>query len=399
MIRSLRPRAGVLLAVAGVLLAGGTLVLTSNGSHVPPVAGPSPTPAPTPMAQVASVRSGDVVPWSQPLTITATSGSLTSVAATGPDGLLLQGTLTPTSWSSLATLTPGAAYSVHVVLTNADGVSSSYDRTLHASQATKVLKATVSPDGGTYGVGQPVIVRFNHKVKGAAARRAVLERLQVSTTPAVQGAWRWFNSFEVHYRGPAYWTSGTQVSVTADLRGLRLPGSDIWGSSKVATGGMTIGDAFIATVDVTAHKMTVTRNGKVIRVVNVSTGRDKYPTKGGVHLVLVREKVHLYNSGTVGIPTESPGGYYEKLPWSVRISNGGAFVHANPATVKYQGRVNVSHGCVNTSVEDAHWFYDNTHLGDVVNVIHAAVGPLRTDAGMSDWNYSWATWQQGNLGV
>jgi lipoprotein-anchoring transpeptidase ErfK/SrfK len=399
MIRTLRPRAGVLLLAAGGLLAVGALVLTSGGSPALPFAGPSPTPAPTPMAQVASVRSGDVVPWSQPLTITATNGSLTSVTATGPDGVPLEGTLVPTSWTSTASLTPGAAYSVHVVLTNADGVRSSYDRTLHASDATKILRATVSPAGGTYGIGQPVIIRFNHKVKGAAARRAVLERLQVTTTPAVQGAWRWFNSFEVHYRGPVYWTPGTQVSVTADLHGLRLPGSDVWGSDKVATGGMTIGDAFIATVDVTAHTMTVTRNGKVVRVVNVSTGRDKYPTKGGVHIVLVREKIHLYNSGTVGIPTASPGGYYEKLPWSVRISNGGAFVHANPATVKYQGRVNVSHGCVNTSVDDAHWFYDNTHLGDVVNVIHAAVGPLRTDAGMADWNYSWATWQQGNLGV
>jgi lipoprotein-anchoring transpeptidase ErfK/SrfK len=160
---------------------------------------------------------------------------------------------------------------------------------------------------------------------------------------------------------------------------------------------MTIGDALVATVDVTAHKMTVTRNGKVVRVVNVSTGRDKYPTKGGVHIVLVREKEHLYNSATVGIPTASPDGYYEKLPWSVRISNGGAFVHANPATVRYQGSTNVSHGCVNASVEDAHWFYDNTHLGDIVNVIHAAIGPTRWDAGMADWNYSWETWQKGNL--
>jgi hypothetical protein len=81
----------------------------------------------------------------------------------------------------------------------------------------------------------------------------------------------------------------------------------------------------------------------------------------------------------------------------VRISNGGAFVHANPATVRYQGSTNVSHGCVNASVEDAHWFYDNTHLGDIVNVIHAAIGPTRWDAGMADWNYSWETWQKGNL--
>jgi lipoprotein-anchoring transpeptidase ErfK/SrfK len=143
--------------------------------------------------------------------------------------------------------------------------------------------------------------------------------------------------------------------------------------------------------------MTVTRNGKVVHTMKVSTGRDKYPTKGGVHIVLVREKKHLYNSATVGIPTASPDGYYEFLPWSVRISNGGAFVHANPATARVQGITNVSHGCVNTSIVDAKWFYDNSKLGDIVNVIHAAVGPLRTDAGMSDWNYTWAEWKAGNL--
>jgi hypothetical protein len=27
------------------------------------------------------------------------------------------------------------------------------------------------------------------------------------------------------------------------------------------------------------------------------------------------------------------------------------------------------------------------------------VGPTLWDAGMADWNYSWKTWQQGNLGT
>jgi lipoprotein-anchoring transpeptidase ErfK/SrfK len=355
-----------------------------------------PAPAPLAVAQVVRAK-GDVVPWEVPLTVTVANGTLTSVTATGPDGTPLAGTLTPTGWTSATTLLPRGTYLLHVELTNGDGVATSYDRTLHAAAPAHELKATVSPQGGTYGIGQPVIVHFNRPVKGVAARTAVMRRLSVTTSPPVAGAWRWYNSYEVHYRGPSYWKPGTTVSVRADLAGLRIPGTQTWGALKARTGSMTIGDALVATVDVTAHKMTVTRNGKVVRVVNVSTGRDKYPTKGGVHIVLVREKEHLYNSATVGIPTASPDGYYEKLPWSVRISNGGAFVHANPATVRYQGSTNVSHGCVNASVEDAHWFYDNTHLGDIVNVIHAAIGPTRWDAGMADWNYSWETWQKGNL--
>jgi lipoprotein-anchoring transpeptidase ErfK/SrfK len=393
------PRTLALGLAAVVLLGGGgTLLLTSGGGGGPLLPGPAPSPAPQAAFALATQR-GDTVPWDQPLEVSAENGTITSVTATGPDGTPVEGVVTPASWRSVGTLVPSSTYTLHVVLRNADDKTSTYDKSVQTSAATKLLKARVSPAGGVYGVGQPVIVRFNHPVKGQAARAAVMQRLVVTTTPPVAGAWRWFNSYEVHYRGPAYWTPGTVVRVRADLHGLHVPGTPMWGSDAATTGGMTIGDALVATVDVKAHTMTVRRNGKVVRVVNVSTGRDKYPTKGGVHIVLVREKVHLYNSATVGIPTASPDGYYEKLPWSVRISNGGAFVHANPATVRYQGRINVSHGCVNTSVADAKWFYENTHLGDVVDVVNAAVGPLRSDAGMADWNYSWAQWQQGNLGA
>lgn len=396
--RAVLTRTAVAVIAVVALGATGAVVLTSGGTPTIRAAGPTPAaaPAPTPAAEVVRAK-GDVVPWNAPLSVTVSDGTITSVTATGPDGMLLSGTLTPNSWVSASELIPRGRYTLHVELVNGDGVASSYDRTVEASAPTTVLKASVSPRGGTYGIGQPVVVRFNHKVKGVDARRAVLERLAVTSTPPVAGAWHWYNSYEVHYRGPTYWKPGTKVEATADLSGLRLPGTDTWGADKPSAGSMTIGDALVATVDVTAHKMTVTRNGKVVRVMNVSAGRKDYPTKGGVHIVLVREKEHLYNSATIGIPTASPDGYYKKLPWSVRISNGGAFVHANPSTVRYQGSVNVSHGCVNASIADAKWFYENTHLGDIVNVVHAAVGPDLWDAGMADWNYSWKTWQQGNL--
>ena len=404
-LRTARADAGLskltlVLGLAGVLVVGGTGALLVAGSDSPlaAVAGSGPTPTPAPTVGVALAgEHGDTVPWERPLTFAVTDGTIETLTATGPDGQPYEGTVTGDRWVGRTTLVPGARYVLHAVVKNRDGRESTVDRTLTAAPATELLHATVSPAGGVFGVGQAVIVRFDHKVSGAAARSAVLRHLRVDTTPAAPGAWRWYNSFEAHYRGPAYWKPGTSISVTAALAGLRVPGTRVWGAAEPVTRTYSIGRAFVATVDVTAHKMTVLIDGKVVRVMNVSTGRAQYPTKGGVHIVLVREKVHLYNSGTVGIPTDGPGGYYEKLPWSTRISNGGAFVHANPATVKYQGRTNVSHGCVNMSVSDAHWFYDNSKLGDIVDVVHAAVGPLRSDAGMSDWNYSWADWSKGNL--
>jgi lipoprotein-anchoring transpeptidase ErfK/SrfK len=375
----------------------GALVLTADGEATPgSAAGPHATPAPTPVAAVAGAT-GDVVPWDRPLRVQVSDGTLTFVSATGPDGLPFEGRLTPTSWTSTATLIPRAAYRLHVELRNADGVASSYDRELLAAPARQELRATVLPRSGTYGVGQPVIVRFNHAVKTPEQRRAVMARLTVTTAPVVQGAWRWYSAQEVHFHGPELWKPGTVVRTTADLTGLRLPGSKTWGADGESSGRMTIGDAVVSTVDLETHLMTVKRNGKVVRVMKISGGKAAFPSLGGTHIVLDREREHLFNSATIGIPTASPEGYYKKLPWAVRITNSGTFVHANAGTVRHQGVRNVSHGCINASPEDAQWFYELSHLGDVVKIVNAVVGPNRWDAGSTDWNYSWEEWQEGNL--
>ncbi|MGZ6827166.1 MAG: Ig-like domain-containing protein, partial [Mycobacteriales bacterium] len=339
-------RVALVLGAVAVLAAGGTGValLAGSGGSLTGTPGPTPTPAPPVVAAVKGAT-GTTVPWNAPLTFSVTDGTLRSVDVQAVDGTALPGTLAPTSWVSTSTLVPATTYRLHAVVDDARGRTSAVDRVLKATPAAHVLHANISPAGGTYGIGQPVIVRFDQRVSGVAARSAVLQRLSVTTAPAVEGAWHWYNSTEVHYRAREYWKPGTTITVTASLGGLRVPGTDVWGAAKPVTSGYAIGRALVATVDVTAHVMTVTIDGRTVRTVKVSTGRDKYPTKGGVHVVLVRQAVQLYDSSTVGIPTASPDGYYEKLPWSVRISNGGAFVHANPATTRVQGIANVSHGC------------------------------------------------------
>lgn len=375
------------LALASACTHGAT---TAGGPL--PGASDSPTPAPTPVIAAAKAV-GTTVPWSSPLTLTVSNGSLTSVEATG-----LTGTVAGDTWTSATTLVPLRSYAVTAHVKDVQGKDQTVTQTFVASKAGHVVKASISPGpGSVVGVAQPVIVRFDQPVKGRANRLAVLKRLTVTTNPVVEGAWRWYNSYEVHYHAEKYWTSGQKISVRADLSLLHLAGTTTWGSTKVRSSSFTIGKDYESVVDITAHTMKVFLDHKLIRTIKVSTGRDKYPTKGGVHIVLTREKSHTYNSGTVGIPTDGPGGYYEKLPWSMRISNGGAFVHANPQTVGVQGRRNVSHGCVNTSVTDAEWFYYHSQLGDPVNIIHAVVKPVLWDAGMADWNYSWTTWQKGNL--
>jgi len=129
--------------------------------------------------------------------------------------------------------------------------------------------------------------------------------------------------------------------------------------------------------------------------VKVSTGRDAFPTHNGVHLVLEKTALKTMDSATIGIPRRGPGGYFLKVPHSVRISYSGEFVHSAPGTVRQQGVANVSHGCVNLSPADAAWFFNLAKRGDVVIVQGSPLPPLSYDPGTSDWNMSYERWSAG----
>ncbi len=81
-----------------------------------------------------------------------------------------------------------------------------------------------------------------------------------------------------------------------------------------------IGDSQISKVDAAAHKMVVRSKGTVVRGMPVSTGNEKYSTKRGTHVVNEKSPSVVMDSATVGIPRNSPDGYYEKVLWDVRIS-------------------------------------------------------------------------------
>ena len=252
------------------------------------------------------------------------------------------------------------------------------------------IHATLSPaDGEVVGVGQPAVVTFDRPV-AAADRPAVEARLAVTANPPVEGDWRWITPAIVHWRPADYWAPGTVVGVHSDLRGLQV--GDAQGSDERTT-QFRIGDAHVTTVDVATHQMTVTSNGQVVRVIAMSAGRDRYPTHSGVHLTLEKSRQVTMDSSTVGIPRNSPGGYYRKVAWATRLSYSGTYVHAAPWSVGAQGERNVSHGCINVGTADAQWFYGFTQRGDVVNIVNSPAKPLLYDPGMADWNIPWDQWK------
>jgi len=375
-----------------VIAIGGAVWLSSDSERVVHAAAAEAVPEPV-LTVLLPNGPRMAAPWNAPLTLSVRDGRLKTVSVLDANGTELAGSVVDeVSWRSTeSVLLPAATYRVTATVLDKVGDPRAMTLVVRTTPASKILHATISPgDGSVVGVGMPLAVTLDRPVTNEADRAAIVQRLNVVTKPAVQGGWRWMDDNTLHYRGPSYWKSGTTISMRANLRRLHLS-DGTWGSGSRTT-TYRIGDEMVSTVDVTKHVMAIRRNGKLLRVVKVSTGRDKYPTKGGVHIVLEKTKLKIMDSATVGIPRNSPDGYYEKVPFSVRISNGGAFVHAASWSVRSQGVRNVSHGCVNLSPADAEWFFGMANRGDVVNVINAGVKPVLWDAGMADWNIRFAEW-------
>src|SRR4051794_10311227 len=88
------PRRLPLLLAALGLAAACTHGAATAGSDLP---GTSPTPAPTPVL-AASPAQGSTVPWSKPLVVSVTDGTLTAVTAT-LNGAPVDGTLSDGTWT------------------------------------------------------------------------------------------------------------------------------------------------------------------------------------------------------------------------------------------------------------------------------------------------------------
>jgi lipoprotein-anchoring transpeptidase ErfK/SrfK len=334
------------------------------------------------------------VPLNAPITVNASGGHITAIQVTGAAGQSVPGTVAPggESWTSApGGLAPLTLYTVQVTGETSSGRAVRQQASFTTLQPASTLTDDIEPSGGTVGVGQPVVVKFNLAV---ADKAAVQRALGVQTSMPVVGAWHWLSAKEVHYRPQAYWPTGEHVTVLSNLAGVDA-GNGVWGVTSRAL-SFTVGDAHISTVDIASHVMTVTNDGQVLRILKHSAGRDKYPTMGGVHLVLGKEPDVLMDSQSVGIPRNSPDGYYEHVLQDVNISDGGEFVHAAPWSVGAQGNSNVSHGCVNLAPSDAAWFFNFSQRGDIVTVVNSPRSPETGDHGTADWNMPWPQWVAGS---
>ncbi len=272
------------------------------------------------------------------------------------------------SWKVTPELGYGKTYTVTAAARNVAGTAATTTTTFTTLEpANRTAARTFPTDGMTVGVAQPIAIYFDEPITDrAAAQKAIA----IATKPAQVGGFRWITDQEVRWRPKSFWKAGTKVSIDIGIYGKDL-GGGLYGQEDVSS-SFKVGRWMSAEVDNNTKMMTVRRDGKVIRTIPVSLGRDKYPTYNGVHVVAEKYDKKIMDSSTWGLT--GTGSYRTEVEWATRISSSGEFVHAAPWSVEQQGFENVSHGCVNVSTEAAKWFYDTFIPGDPV-VITNTVGP------------------------
>jgi lipoprotein-anchoring transpeptidase ErfK/SrfK len=237
----------------------------------------------------------------------------------------------------------------------------------------------------TYGVGMPIILYFDRPV---VYRAAVERALQITTSRPVLGAWYWdgpcrLAPYCLYFRPRHYWTPGTQVSFTGHLNGVQAaPG--VWGHHTL-TQTFQIGSSLNVVASTVHHYMNVYRGGRLFAHWPISTGRPGDDTPNGTYLTIQKSN-----------PVDMVGpGYNIEVPWSVRFTFSGDYLHDAYWSVGEQGFTNVSHGCVNMSPADAEIYYRMAVPGDPVTV----TGSPRAgtwDNGWTMWFLSWNRWVRGS---
>jgi lipoprotein-anchoring transpeptidase ErfK/SrfK len=97
------------------------------------------------------------------------------------------------------------------------------------------------------------------------------------------------------------------------------------------------------------------------------------------------------------VSTQPGNQYDEQVPWSVRITNSGEFIHAASWNGGNIGQRSTSHGCTNLNEADAHKFFDFAQVGDVAIYTNTGGPTMPSWDGYGDWNLDWGTWQSGGL--
>jgi lipoprotein-anchoring transpeptidase ErfK/SrfK len=406
----------------GVLAVGGSTACGGAQWRAPGQTGAGGQESPPPAAsamEVSPASNAKNVSPATPVTVQIANGQLETVSVTNAEGREVKGEFDAAKgmWTNSEDLGYNKSYKITAVGVGADGQrhesSSSFTTVKPKNFTLPYLRANVGTllDGGTFGVGQPIVAWFDEPIKD----RAEAERsLSVTTDPVVEGAWRWMDGREAHWRPKVYWPAGTKVTVEANVYGKHL-GDGLWGQED-RKASFTIGRSKIAIADSKTHRMKVYIDGKQIRRINGRSVIDGIPismgkggtttgaggrvidfwTRSGPHVVTLKYDEYRMTSASFGITDKNHPDYYdERIKKSIRISGAGEFVHLADWNIPAHGVRNTSHGCINVAPAYIYWFFEQFGAGDIVDVKNTAKKLTPTD-GLGDWVLSWETWKKGS---
>ncbi|TRV79482.1 L,D-transpeptidase family protein [Streptomyces sp. 130] len=336
--------------------------------------------------------------------VTVAKGKLTSVTMTTADGKSVAGTLSAdgTSWKPDAQLERSTTYKVSATAKDAKGREAHENSSFTTVSPDNSFIGNFTPeDGSTVGVGMPVSINFNKPITDT---KAVQDGIKVTSSSGQEVVGHWFNNQRLDLRPENYWQAGSTVTLKLSLDGVE--GADGVYGVQQKTVTFKVGRAQVSTVDAKTHMMTVTRDGKTIRTIPISSGSPDNPTYNGQMVISEKYKETRMNGATVGFTDDDGKGEYDikDVPHAMRLSTSGTFIHGNYWGKGIFGKVNTSHGCV--GLEDAQgagdpntpaaWFYNNSMIGDVVIVKNSPDKTIQPSNGLNGWNMSWAEWTAGS---
>jgi lipoprotein-anchoring transpeptidase ErfK/SrfK len=240
--------------------------------------------------------------------------------------------------------------------------------------------------GSKVGIGMPVVLLFDVPVKD---KKEFQRNLQVISSPAQKGTWRWFSDTQVRFRPAKYWKPGTKVTVRANLNGIKA-GGGVYGQKSEAT-SFKVGRSLVTKVNLDTDVARVYRNGKLVRTIYVSGGKPGWETRSGIKVIMGKETNKKFTNEAIGALED----YTLISRHALRITNSGEFIHSAPWNAAHFGRRNASHGCTGMSNANAAWMYNNTLIGDPV-ITTGTNRRVEDGNGYSDWNLSYKQYKKGS---
>ncbi|HEY8474969.1 MAG TPA: Ig-like domain-containing protein [Natronosporangium sp.] len=385
----MRRRAGALLLIPLLLAGCGG---QSASRWVAPSASPTPT-GPPPGLEITPADGATDALLSTEIG-TETDGEITQVRLVSADGDQITGSMREdgSSWVPDRPLDPETRYTATVTATGADGQTTTAETTFTTmpEPTSRTGTGLYLFDDQTYGVAMPVVVEFVQPVP-EEARAEVQRRMFVTTDPPQPGVWHWVYTGRVaFYRAPEYWQPGTTIDVRIALAGVPTGNGRYGDADRSAT--VTIGERLEMRVDNADKSMKVYENGELIRTLPVSLGKPSTPSSSGHMVVMSKERETVFDTYAELGPEE---GYRIDIEYAMRLTWGGEFIHAAPWSVADQGRRNVSHGCVNLSMENAAWLFDIAKIGDPV-IVTGTERELEHGNGWTAWDLSWEEFIEGS---